>query len=47
MRKLNTRDQVIENFSDRTETLFKDTMTYYVKRSADLILEGSGWGEQV
>jgi hypothetical protein len=47
MRKLNTRDQVIENFSERTESLFNDTMEYYSKKSAALILEGSGWGEQV
>lgn len=41
------KDQVIEGFTDKAENLFKDTVTFFKKRSVELILEGSGWGEQV
>lgn len=47
LRKLATRDQVIEQFHEKTQALFKNTTDYYKKKSAAMILEGSGWGEQV
>jgi hypothetical protein len=38
---------VIENFTEQTGGLYSDTINHFIKRSADLVVEGSGWGEQV
>ena len=44
---MQTRDRVIEEFSQKTSGLYSDTMGNFKKRAADLIVEGSGWGENV
>jgi hypothetical protein len=42
---MSLKDQVIEQFHEKTNKLFLDTLNVFKKKSADLILDGSGWGE--
>ena len=41
------KDQVTENFVEKAMILFKNSMDNFTKRSAALIINGSGWGENV
>lgn len=41
------RDDINENFCRDADNLNESTMNEFKKRSAELIIEGSGWGEHV
>ena len=45
LRKLSIRDQVNENFYEASQKLFQDCTSLFRKQCADLVVEGSGWGE--
>lgn len=41
------RDQVNEKFYEITESFYTQAMNDFSKSAAELVVEGSGWGEQV
>ena len=41
------KDQVNENFYGITERAYEEALNTFRKQAADLVVEGSGWGEQV
>jgi hypothetical protein len=47
IRKSSKRDQVNEQFAETTDRLYHEHFSSFKKQAADLIFEGSGWGEQV
>ena len=34
-------------FTEKTDALYNDKITYFKKGATNLVLENSGWGEQV
>jgi sugar diacid utilization regulator len=38
---------VNDNFSKQTSKMFEDNISLFKKKSAELIIENSGWGDQV
>jgi len=40
------RDQVNENFHETSQKLFNECTMIFRKEVANLVVEGSGWGEQ-
>lgn len=44
---MSLKDQIITHFSEKSEKLFAEILGQFKKKSSDLILENSGWGEQV
>lgn len=47
LRKGSRRDQVNEQFAETSERLYNEFFGTFKKHAAELIVEGSGWGEQV
>lgn len=47
IRKGSKRDQVNEQFAESSDRLYHEHFSSFKKQAADLIFEGSGWGEQV
>eukprot|EP00347_Sterkiella_histriomuscorum_P023862 403333128 len=45
LRKLSVREQVNENFYETSQKLFHDCTNLFKMQSADLVVDGSGWGE--
>ena len=43
----NKRDVANDQFHRQTQKLFEDCMKGFIKKSASLILEDSGWGSKV
>jgi hypothetical protein len=41
------KDEVNEFFYEQTERAYNDTLVAFRKQAAELIVEGSGWGEHV
>lgn len=47
LRRHSTKDTVNEDFANYSESLYQEMTTFFKKESATLVLEGSGWGQQV
>jgi len=45
MRKISKRDVVNDKFHEQTMQIFNERTKNFVKKSAELIIDGSGWGE--
>ncbi|CDW88237.1 uncharacterized protein STYLEM_17355 [Stylonychia lemnae] len=46
LRKLSIRDQVNEKFFESSQNLFNECAISFKKQIANLVVDGSGWGEQ-
>lgn len=47
LRHRNSKEQVNENFHEQAENAFINAIKEFKKQAANLVVEGSGWGEQV
>ena len=47
MRKVSKRDVVNDVFHKQTQALLHDKMKNFTSKSGDLVIDGSGWANQV
>lgn len=45
LRQSSKKDVVNDNFSKQTTQMFEEKIAMFKKKSADLIIENSGWGD--